>query len=406
MAKSIGIVGAGLSGLVAALELEKKGHHVEIFEAQDRVGGRVTTDRVGAFMLDRGFQVFLPSYPLGSEYFDYQRLSLKSFRPGAIILKSQGQKLVSDPLREPLSLFSTLFSGVGKLSDKMKVLSLRNYCLALDDDIEMKNNTEEKQTSAEFLESFGFSNEFINEFFKPFFSGIYLNKELESPAHFFKFLFKMFSSSLASLPRDGMGALPKQIQKTFKKTKVHLKTPVQEVESKAVITANGRNAFDQVILALPNTEVVRLTKIKEDDIGSRGVLTVYFKAPKGLKAAKKYLYLNASGKGPINHVACLSAVQASYSSMDDDLFSVNCLSLDPKPSEINAQLKEWFGPESSKFELLKEYPIKHALPDHPRFQGATKLDESDLIMTGDWATSPSIQGSLRAGQMAAELVEP
>ena len=135
------------------------------------------------------------------------------------------------------------------------------------------------------------------------------------------------------------------------------------------------------------------------------MLTVYFKAPKGLKAAKKYLYLNSSGKGPINHVACLSAVQASYSSMDDDLFSVNCLSLDPKPREINGQLKEWFGAEASTFELLKEYPIKHALPNRPRFNGATKLDESELILTGDWATSPSIQGALRAGQLAAQLVE-
>ncbi|NBW91814.1 MAG: NAD(P)/FAD-dependent oxidoreductase, partial [Actinobacteria bacterium] len=56
------IVGAGLAGLCAAWEIQKKGFSVVVVEASDAVGGRVRTDLVDGFQLDRGFQVMLTAY--------------------------------------------------------------------------------------------------------------------------------------------------------------------------------------------------------------------------------------------------------------------------------------------------------------------------------------------------------
>ena len=67
------IVGAGLSGLTCALRLHQAGIPVHVIEASDGVGGRVRTDRVDGFLLDRGFQVYLSAYPQASEFFALKR---------------------------------------------------------------------------------------------------------------------------------------------------------------------------------------------------------------------------------------------------------------------------------------------------------------------------------------------
>ena len=53
------VVGAGLAGLAAARQIKSHGRSVIVIEAQDGVGGRVRTDKVDGFLLDRGFQVLL-----------------------------------------------------------------------------------------------------------------------------------------------------------------------------------------------------------------------------------------------------------------------------------------------------------------------------------------------------------
>ncbi len=57
------IVGGGLAGLACAIRLHDAGAKPTIFEASDALGGRVRTDLVDGFLLDRGFQVYLDAYP-------------------------------------------------------------------------------------------------------------------------------------------------------------------------------------------------------------------------------------------------------------------------------------------------------------------------------------------------------
>ncbi len=61
-ARRIAVVGAGVSGLVAAAELHRAGHEVEVFEAGDHPGGHTNTIEVeapdGTWAVDTGFIVF------------------------------------------------------------------------------------------------------------------------------------------------------------------------------------------------------------------------------------------------------------------------------------------------------------------------------------------------------------
>ena len=83
---SVIIVGAGVSGLAAARHLRRSGVDVVVLEGSDAVGGRIRTDLVDGFRLDRGFQLYNPAYPEGRSVLEYDALDLRTFVAGARIV--------------------------------------------------------------------------------------------------------------------------------------------------------------------------------------------------------------------------------------------------------------------------------------------------------------------------------
>jgi phytoene dehydrogenase-like protein len=118
--EKIHIIGAGISGLIAATVLEKYGFHPVIIEATDRAGGRVKTDIVKGYQLDHGFQVLLTAYPAAQKYLDFEALDLQQFLPGASIFKNSKQKIIGDPIKDISLLLPTLFSGIGTFQISLK----------------------------------------------------------------------------------------------------------------------------------------------------------------------------------------------------------------------------------------------------------------------------------------------
>ena len=119
------IIGAGLAGLSCALSLEVAGIPVTLLEATDQPGGRVSTDLVEGFRLDRGFQVLLTAYPEAARLLDYDALQLKNFEPGALVWHSGKFHRFADPVRNPGGAAQFLFDGIVPLADKLNVAKLR-----------------------------------------------------------------------------------------------------------------------------------------------------------------------------------------------------------------------------------------------------------------------------------------
>lgn len=101
------IVGAGLAGLVAAKVLEQHNLNTIVLEESDGVGGRVRTDHVDGFLLDRGFQVLLTAYPELPRHLNLGALDLQLFEPGAIVWRDGKGTVVGDPIRRPKTVMST-----------------------------------------------------------------------------------------------------------------------------------------------------------------------------------------------------------------------------------------------------------------------------------------------------------
>src|SRR5205085_10757377 len=118
------VVGAGLAGLCCGRRLAECGVPFRILEASDGVGGRVRTDLVEGFRLDRGLQFYLTAYPEGRRVLDLAALDLKPFTRGALVWFGGRFHRVADPRREPLAAIRSLFNPVGTVRDKLRLVRL------------------------------------------------------------------------------------------------------------------------------------------------------------------------------------------------------------------------------------------------------------------------------------------
>ena len=114
------VVGAGLAGLSAAITLQEAGCDVEVIEAHDRVGGRVATDLIDGFQLDRGFQLINARYPELRRLNVVSELDFVVAPRGVEVSIGESVSRLSDPRRNP---FSALSPSTGSLSSKVAFLN-------------------------------------------------------------------------------------------------------------------------------------------------------------------------------------------------------------------------------------------------------------------------------------------
>ena len=119
------IVGAGMAGLTCARALQRAGVQTTVLEASDGVGGRVRTDLVDGYRLDRGFQVLFDAYPAVRRWLDYDALQLRAFDPGAIVVRDGKRSILTDPLRDWRSAWPALWADTVSTIDKLRILALR-----------------------------------------------------------------------------------------------------------------------------------------------------------------------------------------------------------------------------------------------------------------------------------------
>jgi hypothetical protein len=68
MAIKAAVVGAGLAGLACASTLRRAGWEVEVFEAEESVGGRLASMKLGSAIFDHGTPYVVPRLPLFQDY--------------------------------------------------------------------------------------------------------------------------------------------------------------------------------------------------------------------------------------------------------------------------------------------------------------------------------------------------
>ena len=399
---SIHIIGGGISGLIAARVLEEHGLSATIIEATDRLGGRVKTDVVDGYSLDHGFQVLLTAYPAAKKYLDFDALALQEFLPGSAIFKNGKQKIIGDPLRNLSLLLPTLFSGIGTVNDKVKILALNRR---LKKKSIQNIFAEKEQTTRVYLENIGFSEAIITDFFTPFFSGIFLENKLETSSRMFEFVYKMFGEGNAALPKDGIQAIPKQLFEKLKSTTIIFNTKVKSVENGSIKLESGETLKSNfTIIATQASGLV--SNLKNQATQWKSCDTLYFEVAKR-EIKKPLIGLIAMHNALINNIFYHTSLQTSATATKE-LLSVTVVdkqNLTNKQlvTEVQKELKELCNIDSCTF--IKQYNIPMALPNLQDIQyemlpSETRLTET-IFLAGDTQLNGSLNAAMIAGERAA-----
>lgn len=406
--KQVIIVGAGIAGLVAALELESRNIDVLIVEKSDRAGGRVKTDQVNGFLLDHGFQVLLTAYPEAQKYLDFKDLKLKYFDPGALIFHQQKQTRISDPTRKPAQLLNTLLSPAGTFQDKLKIWQLSQ---------KLKNESEEAifsrpdETTLKYLQDFGFSSTIIDNFFRPFFGGIFLENELNTSSRMFEFIFKMFSTGHAALPSEGMEAIPRQLKHKLKKTEFLFNFEVVSVNQKQV-RLDDDNVLDTeaVIIATQPDKIIK--NLQGQFAGYQKVTNTYFSLDHSF-IDKPLIGLVPEPDFMINNLCVMSDTAPSYGKKGAALVSVSVnqvpeISLEKFEQNLKKELEYLTGIDQDKFETIKTFTIEKALPivedvHYQMYYTETKMYDN-IYLAGDYLLNGSLNAAMASGRSAAQAV--
>ncbi len=403
------IIGGGLSGLCCALRLHQGGLSFQVLEADNRIGGRIKTDRVDGFLLDHGFQVLLAAYPEAQHVLDYDALNLCSFYPGALIRYKNRFYRFADPWRHPLDGLRGIFAPIGSFTDKLRIGKLRRQALAGSlDDLYHRPET----TTMQALRSIGFSEGMIDRFFRPFIGGVFFDPALGVSSRMLEFGFRFFSMGDTALPSGGMEAIPKQLAARLPSGSVRTEARVASIQDDCVTLAGGEQIrAHAVVVATEGPEAARLLGDATTP-GSRSASCIYYGADEP-PVSEPVLILNGDGRGPINSLCSPSRVASGYAPRGRSLISVSVLGNPGQNDQqletsVRTQLQEWFGPQVSSWHYLRIYRIPHALPLqippvlHPA--AAPAQIRPRLFVCGEYGSAASIQWAMVSGRRAAEAV--
>lgn len=409
------IIGAGLSGLSCALAVKKAGLTPMVFEASSRVGGRVTTDTIDGYRIDRGFQILLTAYPEILHSLDLDTLELGYFNKGAHVLDSDRWHTFYDPRQKPLKCLPSIAKQSIFTGKDLFILAKFWLSIFRIQNTDTLLGSENRRTSAA-LEQMGFSSHSLELFFKPFLGGVFLDPELHTSEKMFRFVLKMFASGQAALPTNGMKEIPEQLAVQLGIEHISCETSIEHCNfTNGTIRTNHGDTYHAPALVVA-TDAHQAHALAPDWIPSipfnhtRSFAFGMSKndAPEALDATLKLI---ADKRSPIQVIAATSQVVPEYAPPDHESIMVTLkkgLESEHTPDDVVDALEKVFGKRVKSWNLLMEHRIPHALPrqlptDLKNIAHFTKIGYRGWAC-GDYLDTRSINGAMASGRLLGEHI--
>ena len=377
------IVGAGLAGLNAAINLEAAGVDVRVIESSDRAGGRVASDVIDGFICDRGFQLINAQYPALQELNVLRELDFIEAPRVIEVCLGDRRHVIGDPRQVP---WTALNRATGTIPEKIALLRF------------IAGRTKPGNSIGLALRSTGTCYERV---LRPFLQGVFLTDPDNVDATYGHSIIKSFVNGRPGVPRNGVGELSKAL--AHRVSNVVYNTRVDGIEKTSVHTNNGTYTANKILIATDATTATQLLDLTEVP-RMAGCITWYHAVSEN-PSGNGRLVVDGQRRGPIINSVVMSDVSSSYAPANQHLVSTTT-DLNVTESDVRRHLAILWGVDTYAWQFIAKYEIPAALPIHNvgrALSQSMRINDHHFV-AGDHRTVPSQQGALFSGRLAAQLI--
>ncbi|MFF4831324.1 NAD(P)/FAD-dependent oxidoreductase [Streptomyces sp. NPDC001315] len=434
------VVGAGVAGLTAAHRLTSAGVTTAVLEAAPCVGGRMSTEKVDGFRLDRIGQLLSTSYPELGRTPGLDALVLRPFAPG-VLLHSDGRRrragapaggggargalhavraLASGPRPAPRSLpLPRPRNGTPRPSSVPRARTGAPLGTAVDQARLGAALTRIAHTPVERLLSRpeapaalalaarGVPARTIDGFLRPLLAALLCDPDLTTSSRCADLALRSFASGRLCLPEGGADVLPELLARTLPLGTVHTGVRVTSVATNSVTTAeHGEFRCRAVLVATDARGAAELLPgLRVPDFHPVTVVHHATDEPPETGAA---LLLDADRGGPVAHTAVVSLVDPSRAPEGRALVSSTVLGMPPADLDtaVRTHLARLYGASTARWETLTVHHTAEAVPamrpPHDLRRPVRLL--AGLYVCGDHRDTSTVQGALHSGRRASAAI--
>ena len=377
------VIGAGLAGLSAALTLQEAGVEVSVLDSSDRPGGRVASDRIDGFILDRGFQLINLNYPEIKRWGISEDLDFKIAPRSVRVSAGSSHTILGDPRSSP---FSALSGASGSLKSKANFL---RYLLS---------KAQPNESVEEHLLRTG-TEDLYRKVLKPFLQGVFLADPSRVSAVVGREVIATFISGRSGVPANGVAALPQVLAKRI--TDLRLNTRVEEIRGSVISTSDGEISAAKIILATDLTTAGQL--LGANQVTPLLSSTTWYHTTENAPADSATLVIDSENRGPVVNSLVISNLSQNYAPSGQSLISSTTIA-HVSESEVRRHLALMWGSNTADWRFLAKYEINSALPLFA--PGAESVKSArvgeNIYCAGDYLSGPSQNGAMLSGRLAAQ----
>ncbi|MET7984021.1 MULTISPECIES: NAD(P)/FAD-dependent oxidoreductase [unclassified Streptomyces] len=422
------VVGAGVAGLAAARHLTGAGLRTAVLEAAPHVGGRMSTEKVDGFRLDRLGRLLSTSYPELRLTPGLGGLVLCPFAPG-VLLHSDGHRHHTGTPRTPRSArgaFTTAralasaprlplprpargTTRPGPLGSPLDQSRLGAALARLASTPPERLLARPDLTAAKALTSRGLPARTVDAFLRPLLAALLCDPELRTSSRCADLALHSFATGRLCLPEGGADALPELLAAALPPGTVHTGVEVTAVSTTRVTTKDhGELRCRAVLLATGARAAARF--LPGLHVPGFHPVTVLHHTTDEPPLTEPALILDADRSGPVAHTSVVSQVDPTRAPAGRALISSTVLGTPPAAAHLDAtvraQLARLYGTSTTRWELLAVHHEPEAVPAMPPPHDPRRPVRllAGLYVCGDHRDTSTVQGALHSARRAAHAL--